>query len=47
MRNYKEVLRQMEEDGLIEVRSLKSSKRPKGSFANHLLVRFPKGDGSG
>jgi predicted transcriptional regulator len=47
MKNYKEVLRQMEEDGIIQVRSLKTSKRPKGSFADHLLVRFPKGGGNG
>lgn len=47
MKNYKEVLRQMEEDRVIQVRSLKTGKRPKGSFADHLLVRFPKGGGNG
>lgn len=47
MKNYKDVLRQMEEDGVIQVRSLKTGRRPKGSFANHLLVRFPKGGGNG
>lgn len=47
MKNYKEVLRQMEEDGVIEVRSLKTGRRPKGSFADHLIVRFPKEGGNG
>lgn len=47
MKNYKEVLRQMEDDGSIQVRSLKTGKRPKGSFADHLLVRFTKGGGNG
>ena len=42
MKNYKEVLRQMEEDGVIQVRSLKTGRRPKGSFADHLIVSFPK-----
>lgn len=42
MKNYKEVLRQMEEDGVIQVRSLKTGRRPKGSFADHLIVGFPK-----
>lgn len=42
MRNYQEVLRQMEDDGIIQVRSLKTGRRPKGSFAGHLLVRFPQ-----
>lgn len=42
MKNYKEVLRQMEEDGVILVRSLKTGRRPKGSFADHLIVGFPK-----
>ncbi len=47
LKNYKEVLLKMEEDGVIEVRSLKASKRPKGTFANHLLVRFPIGEDNG
>jgi three-Cys-motif partner protein len=47
MKNYKEVLRQMEEDGVIEVRSLKTGRRPKGSFADHLIVHFPKEGGNG
>lgn len=47
LKNYKEVLLQMEEDGVIEARSLKAVKRRKGSFADHLMVRFPKGGGIG
>ncbi|MFN3628078.1 MAG: three-Cys-motif partner protein TcmP [Parvibaculum sp.] len=47
MKNYKEVLRKMEEGGILQVRSLKTGKRPTGSFADHLLVRFPKGGGNG
>lgn len=38
-KNYKTVLSQMEEKGLVEVRSLRGSRR-KGTFADHLLVRF-------
>jgi hypothetical protein len=47
MKNYKEVLRQMEEDGAIQVRSMKTGRRPKGSFADHLIVGFPKEDRNG
>lgn len=47
MRNYQKVLRHMEEEGVIQVRSLKAGRRPKGTFAKHLLVRFPKGGGNG
>lgn len=47
MKNYKEVLRQMEEDGVIQVRSLKTGRRRKGSFADHLMVGFPKEGGNG
>lgn len=42
LKNYKETLIQLVEDGTIGVRSLKARRRPKGTFANHLLVRFPK-----
>lgn len=42
MKNYKEVLMKMEEDGAIAVRSTKTSMRRKGTFADHLLVRFPE-----
>jgi GMT-like protein len=40
LKNYKEILLQLEQEGKIRVRSLKS-KRRLGTFANHLLVRFP------
>ncbi|MDQ7263726.1 three-Cys-motif partner protein TcmP [Paracoccus sp. PS-1] len=40
MKNYKEILTQLETDGKVGVRSLKSTRR-KGTFADHLLVRFP------
>ena len=47
LKNYKESLMQLDEDGIIGVRSLKARKRPKGTFANHLLVSFSKGHGHG
>lgn len=40
MKNYKESLMQLETDGKVGVRSLKGTRR-KGTFADHLLVRFP------
>lgn len=40
MRNYKETLTQLEAEGKVAVRSLKGTRR-KGTFADHLLVRFP------
>lgn len=46
LKNYKETLATMEENGEIEVRSLKA-RRPKGTFADHLLVRFPNGGSDG
>jgi hypothetical protein len=42
LKNYKDILSQLEENGKISVRSLKG-KRRKGTFADHLLVRFPLG----
>jgi len=39
-KNYKDILLQLEEEGKIEVRSLTGNRR-KGTFADHLLVRFP------
>ncbi|MEQ9811226.1 MAG: three-Cys-motif partner protein TcmP [Azospirillaceae bacterium] len=45
--NYKEVLTQMEKDGVVQVRSLKAGRRRKDSFADHLIVSFPKGGGHG
>jgi len=41
LRNYKDTLTELEEEGKVSVRSLKG-KRRKGTFANHLLVQFPK-----
>ena len=40
LKNYKDVLSQLEENGKVSVRSLMGSRR-KGTFADHLLVRFP------
>jgi predicted DNA-binding protein YlxM (UPF0122 family) len=40
-KNYKTVLSEMENDKVVEVRTLKAAKRRKGTFADHLLVRFP------
>lgn len=39
-KNYKESLTQLETEGKVGVRSLKGT-RPKGTFADHLLVKFP------
>lgn len=48
LKNYKEILMQLDENGIIGVRSLKNTrKRRKSTFANHLLVSFPIGDSSG
>ena len=48
LKNYKETLMQLDESGMIGVRSLKNSKkRRKGTFADHLLVKFPKGGEGG
>lgn len=41
-KNYKEILMKMEGDGAIAVRSTKTSKRRRRTFADHLLVRFPE-----
>ena len=40
MKNYKGCLTQLEAEGKIAVRSLKGARR-KGTFADHLVVRFP------
>lgn len=47
LRNYKAVLTEMEADGLIVVRSTKVGKRRKGTFADHLMVRFPEKNNHG
>jgi len=40
MKNYKDTLKKLEEDGQITVTSL-NGKRRTGTFADHLLVKFP------
>ena len=43
VKNYKEILMNLEDEGKIDVRSLRNfGKRRKGTFANHLLVKFPR-----
>jgi hypothetical protein len=42
LKNYKDILTQLEADGKVTVRSVKG-KRRKGTFAEHLLVKFPPG----
>lgn len=39
-KNYKETLTRLEAEGKVSVRSLRGT-RPKGTFADHLLVKFP------
>lgn len=46
LKNYKETLMRLEGEHKIVVRSIKGNRR-KGTFADHLLVRFPMGDTSG
>ena len=41
-KNYRETLKQLENEGTIDVRSTKG-KRPAGTFAEHVLIRFPVG----
>ena len=43
IRNYKDVLMQMENNGLVNVRVLDSTKkRKKSTLADHLLIKFPQ-----
>jgi three-Cys-motif partner protein len=46
LKNYKEILTTLEAEGKVSVRSLKGARR-KGTFADHLLVRFPLVGGDG
>ena len=46
MKNYKESLTQLEAEGKVVVRSLKGIRR-KGTFAGHLLVKFPVSSADG
>jgi hypothetical protein len=46
MKNYKEILKQLEVERKISVRSLKGTRR-KGTLADHLLVRFPVSSADG
>ena len=41
-RHYKQVLLELEEDAIIEVISATNRKRRVGTFADHLVVRFPE-----
>ena len=41
-RNYREILKQLENEGTIGVRSTKGKRRA-GTFAEHVLVHFPVG----
>jgi three-Cys-motif partner protein len=46
LKNYKEILTTLEAEAKVSVRSLKGARR-KGTFADHLLVRFPMDGGDG
>lgn len=46
LKNYKESLTQLEAEGKIGVRSLRGERR-RGTFAGHLLVKFPVSDVDG
>jgi len=46
LRNYREILMQLEDEGIITATSAKG-KRIKGKFPGHLLVRFPDRSGNG
>lgn len=41
-KNYKQVLQELEAEGLITVTTRPDKKRKKGSFADHLIVAFPE-----
>lgn len=41
-KNYREILKQLENEGAISVRSTKGKRRA-GTFADHVLIRFPEG----
>lgn len=41
-KNYREILKQLENEGAISVRSTKGKRRA-GTFADHVLIRFPGG----
>ena len=45
-KNYREVLKQLENEGTISVRSTKG-KRRLGTFAEHVLINFPVGGNIG
>jgi three-Cys-motif partner protein len=45
-KNYREILKQLESDGAISARSTKGKRRA-GTFAGHVLVRFPAGECNG
>ncbi len=41
-KNYREILKQLENEGVISARSTKGKRRA-GTFADHVLIRFPEG----
>ena len=41
-RDYREILKQLENEGTIDMRSTKGKRRA-GTFAEHVLIRFPVG----
>lgn len=41
-KNYREILKQLENEGVINVRSTKGKRRA-GTFADHVLIKFPGG----
>lgn len=43
MKNYKDILGALDDEGAVSVENLKSDKtRRKGQFADHLIVTFPR-----
>ena len=45
-KNYRQVLKELENDGIISVSSTKKGRR-RGTYADHVLIRFPRRVGSG
>lgn len=41
-KNYREILKRLENEGVINVRSTKGKRRA-GTFADHVLIKFPGG----
>jgi hypothetical protein len=45
-KNYREALQELETAGRVEARSSKGTRRA-GTFPEHVVVRFPNGEGGG